>query len=228
MNKKEAAALIDHTGLAVDTKRDKIIQMVNEAKELGFASICITPGWVGFAKQRLVNTNVKVITVPNWGIGGGMAVCTKMTEVFKEADEVDFIIDVPTACIAQDYEKLAKELAEVRLLTKNTLKVIVECELIRKFAENNKRSYEEDLKNICKVVEESGANWIKTSSGLVPKAKIENLYEDIDLLKKYCSLPIKASGGIRSLAVMEECIKRGATRIGTSNGLYILKEIKEC
>jgi deoxyribose-phosphate aldolase len=229
MTKQELAKYIDHTNLKPNLSRNDVLAMVEDCKKYKFAALCITPGWVSLAKQKLAGTGVEVSTVPNWQSGGGLK-RVKGDFVFVEADAIDYIWDLHRFCIQKDWANTAKELEMVRKATKKEMKVIIESTVIRAVAEEKKESYEMLMKEACKLVQESGANFIKTDSGLFvrnPNKKMENLYEDVGLMKQFCTLPIKASAGIRDLESVKILIKIGATRIGTSAGVKIMEEAKD-
>jgi len=226
MNIRQIAKYIDHTNLKPNLSRNELIKLIEECKTYKFAAICITPGWVGFAKQKLAGTGVEIATVPNWQSGGGL-LRVKNEFVFAEADAIDYIWDIYRFAIKKDWANTAKELEMVRKSTKKEMKVIIESTVLRHIAEDKNESYEMMMKEACKLVEESGANFIKTDSGLFirdPNKKINNLYEDVGLMKQFCKLPIKASAGIRSLEEVKVLIAAGATRIGTSSGVKIIEE----
>lgn len=229
MTKAELAKYIDHTNLKPDLARKDLLVMIEDCKKYKFAALCITPGWVAFAKQKLAGTGVEVSTVPNWLSGGGLK-RVKGDFVFAEADAIDYIWDIYRFAIQKDWANTAKELEMVRKATKKEMKVIIESTVLRHIAEDKKESYEMLMKEACKLVESSGADFIKTDSGLFvrnPTKKIEHLYEDVGLMKQFCKLPIKASAGIRTLEEVKVLIKIGATRVGTSSGVKIVDEAKD-
>jgi deoxyribose-phosphate aldolase len=229
MNKLELAKYIDHTNLKPNLSRNDVLGLIEDCKKYKFAAICITPGWVSLAKQKLAGTGVEIATVPNWQSGGGLK-RVKGDFVFAEADAIDYIWDLHRFCIQKDWANTAKELDMIRKATKKEMKVIIESTVIRAVAEEKKESYEMLMKEACKLVEASGANFIKTDSGLFvrnPNKRVDNLYEDVGLMKQFCKLPIKASAGIRDLETVKVLIKIGATRIGTSAGVKIVEEVKD-
>jgi len=229
MNKQEIAQVIDHTNLKPDLNRKGIITLLEEAKKYNFKAVCVTPAWVYLAKQRLAGTGIEVSTVPNWASGGGLE-RIKGDYVFEEADAIDYIWDIYQFGVLKAYDKTAKELEQIRLKTRGELKIIIESTVIRSIAEHKKEKYEDIMKEACKLVQDSGANWIKTDSGLFlrdPKFKIQNLYEDVKLMKQNCTLPIKAAGGIGTKEEVVILVSLGASRIGTSRGVAIVESIKE-
>lgn len=229
MNKLELAKVIDHTNLKPELNRKGIIALLNEAKEYNFIAVCIPASWVYFAKQRLAGTGIQVATVPNWESGGGL-LRLKGESAFEEADAIDYILDIHRFVVGKDWPKTAMELEQIRLKTRGELKIIIETTVIRAVAEEKKESYELLLKKACKLVQESGANWIKTDSGLFmrdPKTGMQDLLNDVKLMRQFCTLPVKAAGGIKTKEEVEKLVELGATRIGTSRGVSIIQSAKE-
>jgi len=229
MNKLTLASYIDHTNLKPELNRRGIISLIEEAKTYKFAAVCITPAWVYFAKQRLIGTGIQVTTVPNWYSGGGLQ-RIKGEAAFIEADAIDYIWDIYRFAIIKDWANTTKELEQIRLKTRGELKIIIESTVMRAIAEEKKLDYTILLKEACKLVEESGANWIKTDSGLFmrePTTGMQDLQEDVTLMKQFCNLSIKAAGGIKTKEEIEKLVKLGASRIGTSRGVAIIQSIKE-
>ena len=225
MTKIEVAKVIDHTALRPDLNRKAIDQVIKDCKQYNFGGICIDPGWIYLTKQKLPNT--RIITVPNWRAGGGLEHSSHPEFSYNEAPEVDYILSIVAASLLRDRDKSKKELDEVRKIIPGIMRVIIEVTAIRAFAEKDKKDFETEVQQICQLVEQSGADWIKTDSGLFSRKDPAHLFEDIVLMKKYCKLPLKAAGGIRTLATLNKCIELGAAQIGSSNGINILGEVKE-
>jgi len=234
----DLAKYIDHTNLK-SISRKEFDKLVREAKQYHFEGLCIEPGWVALAKQKLQGTGTKVVTVPNWAKGGGLARLSGVTELAcRAADEVDYIWDIANFANLKSYEKSALEIEEIRKVTPGVLKIIIECSYLRMVCVRDKLNYEDMLKQACEIVNSSKADWIKTDSGLFPRISvkemspgvtmevppIEMLYDDVTIMKKYSTKPIKASAGIKSRFEVEELLKIGAQRIGTSAGVAIVLE----
>jgi len=212
----EIAAYIDHTLLKPEASREQVLQLAAEAREHGFASVCINPVWVTTVAEALAGSEVKTCTVVGFALGAS----TTATKVFEAsnaldngADEVDMVIDI-AAARAGEREKLVTEiraLAEVTHAKGGLLKVIIETSLL-----------ENDAKVLaCRAAQEAGADFVKTSTGFNGGGAT---VEDIELMRATVGpdMGIKASGGVRSYEDAAAMIAAGATRIGASSGIAIV------
>ncbi|WP_099158550.1 deoxyribose-phosphate aldolase [Virgibacillus ndiopensis] len=212
---KDLAKYIDHTQLKPETKEEKISQIVEEASEHGFASVCVNPYWVSYCYQRLKDTDVKVCTV----IGFPLGATTTETKVFETnkaikdgATEVDMVINVGALksnkdnVVLQDIEAVVNA-AKGKALTK----VIIETSLLS----------EDEKVRACKLAKEAGADFVKTSTGFSGGGAT---IEDIKLMRQTVGseMGVKASGGVRDLESTKAMIDAGATRIGASAGVDII------
>lgn len=226
---RELSTYLDSTNLSNKATRKEINQIINDAAQYNFAGICIAPCWVPYAKTRMERCGVKgisLVTVPNWVLGGGLAQCEGITDlVCNIANEIDYIWNPYNYSDLKDWDKVAKELEIARKLVKGKLKIIVEAYYLRKMDENvYKLGLKRVFKQACKLVRDSGADYIKTDSGLFARPDFDTLLEDVRIIKKYAkNLKVKASGGIRTREQVEELIKLGADRIGTSKAIEIVK-----
>ena len=214
---KEILSKVDHTLLRVDATFDEVKALIDEAAENGTASVCIAPSFVERAKEYS-NGRVKICTVigfPN----GYSTTLTKMVEtadaVENGADEIDMVINVGDLK-EKNYDAIAKDIKAVRKACNGkVLKVIIETCLL---------SEEEKIK-MCAIVSESGADYIKTSTGFSTGGAT---FEDIALFAKHVKgIKIKAAGGIKSVSDAEEFIALGADRLGTSSLIKYLKAEKK-
>src|ERR1700733_3165433 len=216
MLNSEIARLIDHTMLKPEATADKIIKLCDEAREHGFASVCVNPVWVPVVVQELTGSSVKTCTVVGFPLGAN-ATATKIFEAGKAlrsgAQEIDMVINIG-ALVGDD---LAVVLADIRGVTEEThgaeaiVKVILETCLLT----------DEQKITACKVCLEAGADFVKTSTGFSTGGAT---VEDVALMRKTVgpALGVKASGGVRSYADVMKMVDAGATRIGTSSGVAIL------
>lgn len=209
---------IDHTLLKRDVLTKEIDQAVNDAIKYKFKGLCIAPFWVSHVQEKLHKNNVLVVTVIGFPYGQQSA-RTKAFEAKQAikdgADELDFIINA-SKLHEKDQEYLRKELALLRKVTKNKIiKLIIETGLLNK----------EEKELATKLGVEAGFNFIKTSTAVNTSGAT---VEDVKLMKKVIDgrAKIKASGGIRTLNQAEELIKAGADRLGTSNGIDIVKGLE--
>lgn len=210
------AKYIDHTLLKPETTKDNILEIVAEAKEFEFASVCVNPHWVSLCYEQLKDTNVKVCTV----IGFPLGATTTETKVFETkqaitdgATEVDMVINIGElkakndAFVKQDIQAVV-DAAKGKALTK----VIIETSLLT----------EDEKVRACKLAQEAGADFVKTSTGFSGGGAT---VEDITLMRKTVGpdMGVKASGGVRDLAGAKAMIEAGATRIGASSGVAIVQ-----
>ncbi|SDN01486.1 deoxyribose-phosphate aldolase [Sediminibacillus halophilus] len=212
---KNLASMIDHTQLKPDTKKEKIDQIIQEAKENHFASVCVNPYWVSHCYQQLKDTDVKVCTV----IGFPLGATTTETKVFETeqaikngATEVDMVINVgalksgETAVVEKDIAAVVNA-AGSKALTK----VIIETSLLD----------EAEKVTACQLAKKAGADFVKTSTGFSGGGAT---VEDIALMRKTVGkeMGVKASGGVRDRETTDAMIEAGATRIGASAGVQII------
>ncbi len=212
---------IDHTILAPTTPAVSIDQLCVEAKKYGFAAVCVPPFYVQLAKQMLLNTDVKVATVIGFPFGYS-STSAKLAEVRQAiadgADELDFVHNL-AALKNDDWNYLSKEintcLQPIRL-AERCVKVIIESGMLT----------DKEIIQSCELYARHKVDFLKTSTGYAEKgARIES----VKLMRKLLpeEIKIKASGGIRTLAAVQEYIEAGAERIGTSSGLQIMREIQK-
>lgn len=209
---------IDHTLLKRDVLTKEIDQAVNDAIKYKFKGLCIAPFWISHVSKILHENNVLVVTVIGFPYGQ-QSMKTKAFEAKRAikdgADELDFIINA-SKLHEKDQYYLKKELSLLRKVTKSkTIKLIIETGLLNK--------EEKELATILGV--EAGFNFIKTSTAVNTTGAT---VEDVKLMKKIINgrAKIKASGGIRNLKQAQELIKAGADRIGTSNGIDIIRGLE--
>ena len=212
------ASKIDHTILKADTSKEEITKLCNEAKEYGFAAVCVPPYWVRECKNQLRDTKVKIATVVGFPMGYA-ATPAKVEEARRAIDEgaseIDMVLNI-IALKSGDYNYLKNELTSAGTIVQlrgGKLKVILETGLLTK---------EEIIKG-CELCAKLNVDYVKTSTGMIEKGAT---VEDVKLLR--ANLPkhikIKASGGIRDKATALAMIEAGADRIGTSQGVKIVTE----
>lgn len=207
MELKEILARCDHTLLRVDATQAEIQKLCDEGIQYGCASVCIPPCHVAGAK-RYVGDKLPICTVigfPN----GYMTTAAKAFEaadaVRNGADEIDMVINL---AMVKDrcWDEVAADIAAVRESTQGkVLKVIIETCLLT----------DEEKIRLCQIVSDSGADYIKTSTGFSTGGATR---EDVELLRKHSAdhLKVKAAGGIKTLEDAEDMIRLGADRLGTS------------
>ncbi len=220
IGKIELAGLIDHTLLKPYSSEYDIKRICQEAKEYGFCSVCINPSYVSLASQFVRNTTVKVCSVLGFPFGAN-TLEVKIHEAKKAiqdgANEIDMVINLG-ALRSGKYEIVKNEIKKVVAQGKNKrniiIKVIIETGLL----------IEKEKILACQIVKESGADFVKTSTGFNASGATVS---DIKLLRNIVgpNFGVKASGGIRTLNDTLNMIEAGANRIGTSSGIAILNEM---
>ncbi|PCS07405.1 deoxyribose-phosphate aldolase [Lactococcus plantarum] len=178
-------------------------------------SVCINPTWVAYAAQKLADNDVKVCTVIGFPLGANTSVVKayEASEAIKNgADEVDMVINIGAAK-AGNWDLVASDIAAVVAAADGvTTKVIIETSLLT----------DEEKVQACQSAVKAGADFVKTSTGFSTAGAT---IDDIKLMRKTVGpdMGVKASGGVRSIADAEAMIAAGATRLGTSNGVDIMK-----
>lgn len=216
---KNILSKVDHTLLSQDAEWQQIQVLCDEAREYGTASVCIAPCHVKKAKEYLKDSGVAVCTVIGFPNGYG----TTAVKVFETkdainngADEIDMVINIGDVKSGH-YEKVLDEIKQIKnACGDKILKVIIETCLLT----------DREKIEMCRVVSESGADYIKTSTGF---SKGGATKEDIELFAKNVEghVKIKAAGGISSLEDASIFIKLGASRLGTSRIVKLIKNLKD-
>ncbi|MGY0692876.1 deoxyribose-phosphate aldolase [Virgibacillus sp. FSP13] len=212
---KDLAKYIDHTQLKPDTTKEKITQIIEEAKENQFASVCVNPYWVSYCYENLKDTEVKVCTV----IGFPLGATTTETKVFETnqaikdgATEVDMVVNIGQLKSNND-DAVKCDIEAVVSAAKGTAltKVIIETALLT----------DDEKVRACQLAKAAGADFVKTSTGFSGGGAT---VEDIKLMRATVGnkMGVKASGGVRDLASTRAMIDAGATRIGASAGVDII------
>ena len=217
MELSEILARCDHTLLSPAATKEQIREICDDGIRYGTASVCIPASYVKFAKDY-VGDRLKICTVigfPN-GYDTAAAKCFEATDaVDSGADEIDMVINIG-ALKDGDSDFVLNEIKAVKAACKGRLlKVIIETCLLT----------EEEKILMCKIVSESGADYIKTSTGFSTGGAT---FEDIKLFKENVApgVKIKAAGGISSLEDAEKFISLGADRLGTSRIVKIAKQLE--
>lgn len=215
MDVKDILSKVDHTLLAQDCVWDQIRVILDDAVKYGCASACIPASFVKKAKEY-VGDRLKICTVigfPN-GYSTTKVKCFETEDaVDNGADEIDMVINIGDLKDHKDDEVLS-EIRQVKASCKGKLlKVIIETCLLT----------EDEKIRMCRIVSESGAEYIKTSTGF---SKGGATKEDVKLFKEHVAphVKIKAAGGIASIEDAEDFIRLGADRLGTSRIVKIVKE----
>lgn len=206
---------IDHTLLKPTATFNEIEKLCQEAIDYQFFSVCVNSGYVPFAKQILKNTDVKVCSVVGFPLGAmsPLAKIYETSQALKDgADEIDMVMNVGYFKTGQ-IAKVLDEITQIKWETdKKILKVILETCFLT----------DEQKKLACQVCVDAGADFVKTSTGFGSGGATP---QDVILMRDIVAgkAKVKASGGIRDQKTALEYIALGVERIGTSNGIAIVK-----
>lgn len=210
----DIAKMIDHTMLKADATKVTILRYCEEAKDNGFASVCVNSSYVALVAKALQGSGVHTCTVVGFPLGA-MSTKAKAFEAKQAVEdgacEVDMVLHIG-ALKDKDYLYVKEDIRAVVMASKPALvKVILETCLLNK----------EEIRIASALSEEAGADFIKTSTGFSTGGAT---VEDIRIMKESVSpkMKLKASGGIRSREFAEELIAAGADRLGVGNGLLLL------
>ncbi len=216
MMTQSVASMIDHTLLKPETVEEQIVKLCQEADEYRFASVCVQPVWVEKAAELLKNAEAKVCTVVGFPLGAN----TPEVKAFETenaiqngADEIDMVLNIGALkqgnleLVERDM-RAVQEAAQGKALTK----VILETCLLT----------DEEKTAACKIAVKAGLDFVKTSTGFSTGSAT---VEDVALMRRAVGdqAGVKASGGVRSLEDAKAMIEAGATRIGASAGVAIVK-----
>nr|WP_249663621.1 deoxyribose-phosphate aldolase [Staphylococcus pettenkoferi] len=212
------AKYIDHTLLKPDATTQQIDQLINEAKAYQFKSICIHPGHVRHAAEKLGDSDVLICTV----IGFPLGATSTETKVFETEDaiknraqEIDMVLNIG-ALKEQDYERVEADIsAVVQAANHKTVKVIIETCLLT----------DEEKVKACELSQSAGADFVKTSTGFAGGGATTH---DVQLMKETVgqAMEVKASGGVRTADDFLQMLEAGATRVGASAGVAIIDALE--
>ena len=221
MTKNKLAKMIDHTILKPFATQEDITKLCNEAREYGFASVCINPFFVPLAANLLNDSDVLVCTVIGFPLGSTSTTVKafEAQEAVKNgALEVDMVINIGALKERREDVVFQDVLAVVEAAKganpEAVTKVIIEtCYLS-----------DEEKVLACQLAKKAGAHFVKTSTGFGSGGATT---QDISLMRQTVgpAMGVKASGGIKNLQQVLNMIEAGATRIGASAGVDIVKEL---
>ncbi|SDD19031.1 deoxyribose-phosphate aldolase [Terribacillus halophilus] len=209
------AAYIDHTLLKPDATKEQIDVIVQEAAAHKFASVCVNPYWVPHCANQLNGTDVKVCTVIGFPLGASTTAIKALETkdaIEKGAGEIDMVINIG-ALKSGDLVTVEADIRAVVEAAAGVLtKVIIETSLLT----------EEEKVTACQLAVKAGADYVKTSTGFSGGGAT---VEDIRLMRTTVGpdIGVKASGGVRDREATLAMIEAGATRIGASAGVQIIK-----
>lgn len=207
---------MDHTLLKADATKAQIEKCCEEAKTHQFFSVCVNSYWVPTCRERLKGSDVKIAAVVGFPLGAN----TSETKAFEAANcvkngakEIDMVLAVG-AMLDGDTDTVFKDIQAVTKAVENEaiVKVILETGFLN----------DDQIKEACQLSEQAGAHFVKTSTGFGPGGAT---VEHVRLMRATVSdkMEVKASGGIRDLTTALQMIEAGATRLGASSGVAIMK-----
>lgn len=224
MDIKKYSRYIDHSPLKMDATEEEIIRFCNEAVEYSFHAMVVFPHYISLAKERIRDSGVKLETVVGFPFGNDLiSVKEEQAKAYLSlgVDEIDMVMNISafksgrTEHVKHDIDVVLKQVRKNNAL----LKVIIEIELLT----------DEEIVRACNIVAEVGADFVKTSVGLLRGSKPCEA-EKVRLMYNTVAskgLKVKASGAIHTPEKFLSMIEAGASRIGTSKGIEILKGISE-
>jgi len=219
MSPQTIAKYIDHTLLKPDATSTQIENLCQEAIHFGVMAVCVNPSNVALAAQYLQGTQVKLCSVIGFPLGATLAAVKgfEATQVLKQgAAEIDMVLNIG-AIKSGDTALARADIAQVVQIAHQhqaLCKVIIEAALLT----------EAEKITTCHLVQDAGADFVKTSTGFQGGATAE----DVALIKRTVgpTMGIKAAGGIKTWSQAQAMITAGATRLGTSSGIEIIKQAR--
>jgi len=207
---------IDHTLLKPEATQEEIEQLCKEAREYSFVSVCVNPCHVKLVRKALNGSNVKTCAVIGFPLGAN----TTDSKVFEArqaiengAQEVDMVMNIG-ALKGRQFSIVEDDIINVVKVTKEKacLKVILECCVLT----------DDEKVKACKIAVKAGADFVKTSTGFSSGGAT---VQDVKLIRQTVrdKVGVKASGGIRDYQTAINMINAGATRIGASSSIAIIK-----
>ncbi len=219
MNAAEFAQTIDHTLLKPEATSSQIDRLCDEAIELGFGCVIVNPVYVARAAGRLEGSRVRVGSVAGFPLGAGVG-ATIADEARRSVDagatEIDMVAWVG-GLVDGDKQAVVQAIHDVACAVhgrggRNILKVILETTALS----------DEQIILGCRCCAEGEADFVKTSTGFHPSGGANATH--VALLRRHAApLKVKASGGIRTLNAAMTLIDAGASRLGTSSGVELLR-----
>jgi deoxyribose-phosphate aldolase len=211
------AALIDHTILKPEATRDDVVKICREARQYGFASVCVNPYWVPLVRAELAGSAVKVCTVVGFPLGATSTeakVAETAAAVRVGAEEIDMVINVGALrsgdldAVRQDIRRVVETAHEAGAIVKTILETALLDDAQKTAA--------------CKLAQQAGADFVKTSTGFSTAGATAH---DVALMRGVVGpgMGVKAAGGIRTLSDLRAMTAAGATRIGASASIKIVE-----
>lgn len=220
MKKEKLAKLIDHTILKPNVLDQEVEALCSEAREFGFASVCLNPSYIALAKSRLAGTDVKVCTVIGFPLGEN----TTKTKIFEAedalelgADELDYVVNVSDV-LNERYDAVKAEMEQFAELKQKHSSIVIKIILETCYLSL------EQISKLCQLAKEANLDFVKTSTGFGSGGAT---VEHVALMRNTVGpeMGVKASGGIRSYEDAFKMVEAGASRIGASASVGIVTEV---
>jgi deoxyribose-phosphate aldolase len=217
----QIAGWIDHTLLKPEATSDQIEGLCKEARKHKFASVCVNPAYVHLASRLLADSQILVCTVAGFPLGATLPTQKSyeaLSCILFGASEIDMVMNIGAlkseayGLVLNDVQSVAQTLHNQKAI----LKVILETHLLTR----------REKIIACLICKAAGADFVKTSTGFVPGGAT---VEDVDLMYRLVgpNMEVKAADGIRDYETATAMIRAGATRLGTSAGVIIIREALE-
>lgn len=217
---KDLAKYIDHTLLKPDATPTEIERLCNEAREYGFAAVCVNPPFTKMCVELLKGSGVATAVVVGFPLGAH----TTATKVFETeqaivdgASEIDMVINIGALKAKRD--DFVRE--DIRNVVESAHRL---CAIVKVIIEAAVLTDEEKVR-ACILAKEAGSDFVKTSTGFGPGGAT---VRDVELMRRTVGpeMGVKAAGGVKTLEQAEQMIAAGATRIGASAGVKIVQEAR--
>lgn len=223
-SREQFAKLMDSTLLRPAATREDVLRVCEEAKQYHFATVVVFPFWLPIARRALQDSDVKPATVVGFPFGAGgraVKVYEARTAVANGARELDVVINIGALKSGERaiIEREVREIVDVTRITgmtedakRTAVKFIIECHYLT----------DEEKRTACEIIRDSGADFVKTSTGTAPGGAT---VEDIRLIRNVvgADVGVKAAGGIRTTDQALAMLDAGASRIGTSSAAAIVE-----
>jgi len=213
--KGDLGGLIDHTLLKPDASRKDIEKLCSEAREFGFASVCVNPANVKLAAGLLERTDIKICSVVGFPLGASkkeVKAYETRRAILDGAREIDMVMNIG-AMKSGDLRLVEEDMREVKETCgpRVVTKVILETALLT----------DQEKADACRIAKKVGMDFVKTSTGFGPGGAT---VEDVALMRSIVGdrMGVKASGGIRDTETARRMVEAGATRIGASASVKIV------
>lgn len=237
MKKTTLAKMIDHTLLLPTAGANDIEKLCLQAKTYNFASVCINPCYVAFAKNTLAGSNVRICTVIGFPLGAtstDVKIFEAVWAIKNGADEIDMVMNIGSAFDGR-FNNVTLDIYDVVQACKSEGEKIGKKIIVKVILETCFLDYE-TIATCCVCAKKAGADFVKTSTGFASPKGIDGKLlpngasvQHVKIMRDTVGsdMGVKASGGIRSCHQVSDMIKAGATRIGTSSSIQIYESWDE-